>query len=128
MIFVSQTLEVLGIDSFVMRGNPTSEAEFNKMFRKVTGEDSNGIAIESDDPADFGVTWSQITTKMTELEDAEPMRLLRVERNKRLAETDWWASSDLTISDKQKKYRQDLRDITESATSLDDVTWSTKPE
>ena len=128
MIFVSQTLEVLGIDSFVMRGNPTSEAEFNKMFRKVTGEDSNGIAIESDDPADFGVTWSQITTKMTELEDAEPMRLLRVERNKRLAETDWWASSDLTISDKQKKYRQDLRDITESATSLDDVTWPTKPE
>ncbi len=128
MIFVSQTLEVLGIDSFVMRGNPTSEAEFNKMFRKVTGEDSNGIAIESDDPADFGVTWSQITTKMTELEDAEPMRLLRVERNKRLAETDWWASSDLTISDKQKKYRQDLRDITESATSLDDVKWPTKPE
>ena len=28
---------------------------------------------------------------------------------------------------KQKKYRTDLRDITKTATSLDDVTWPTKP-
>ena len=52
---------------------------------------------------------------------------LREERNLLLAETDWWASSDLTITDAQKKYRQDLRDITKTATSLDDVTWPTKP-
>ena len=69
MIFVSQALKALGVDEFVMRGNPTSETEFNQMFRKVTGEDANGIAIESSDPADFGVTWSQITAKMTELEN-----------------------------------------------------------
>ena len=52
---------------------------------------------------------------------------LRKERNNRLVETDWWASSDLTMTDAQKKYRQDLRDITKSATSLDDVTWPEKP-
>tara|TARA_B100001093_G_scaffold468886_1_gene489212 strand:- start:260 stop:532 length:273 start_codon:yes stop_codon:yes gene_type:complete len=52
---------------------------------------------------------------------------LRKERYDRLAETDWWASSDLTMTDAQKKYRQDLRDITKSATSLNDVTWPTKP-
>jgi hypothetical protein len=52
---------------------------------------------------------------------------LRKERNYKLAETDWWASSDLTMTDAQKKYRQDLRDITKSATSLDDVTWPEKP-
>ena len=52
---------------------------------------------------------------------------LRKERNNKLAETDWWASSDLTMTDAQKKYRQDLRDITKSATSLDDVTWPEKP-
>ena len=49
------------------------------------------------------------------------MRLLREERNRRLAETDWWASSDLTMSSERTTYRQALRDITDSATSLDDV-------
>jgi hypothetical protein len=52
---------------------------------------------------------------------------LRKERNRRIAETDWWASSDLTMTQAQTDYRQALRDITESATSLDDVTWPTKP-
>ena len=52
---------------------------------------------------------------------------LREVRNQMLTETDWWASSDLTITDAQKKYRQDLRDITKTATSLDDVKWPEKP-
>ena len=68
-----------------------------------------------------------INAKIDELKAAEPMRLLREERNRLIAETDWWASSDLTITDAQKKYRQDLRDITKTATSLDDVSWPTKP-
>ena len=68
-----------------------------------------------------------INAKIDELKAAEPMRLLREERNRLIAETDWWASSDLTMTDAQKKYRQDLRDITKTATSLDDVTWPEKP-
>jgi hypothetical protein len=68
-----------------------------------------------------------INAKIDELKAAEPMRLLREERNRLIAETDWWASSDLTMSSAQTKYRQDLRDITKTATSLDDVTWPTKP-
>jgi hypothetical protein len=52
---------------------------------------------------------------------------LRKERNRKIAETDWWASSDLTMTQAQIDYRQALRDITDSATSLDDVTWPTKP-
>lgn len=52
---------------------------------------------------------------------------LRKERNIRLAETDWWASSDLTMTQAQTDYRQALRDITDNATSLDDVTWPEKP-
>jgi len=52
---------------------------------------------------------------------------LRQERNAKLAETDWWASSDLTMTSAQTTYRQALRDITTSATSLDDVSWPTKP-
>jgi hypothetical protein len=68
-----------------------------------------------------------INAKIDELKAAEPMRLLREERDRLIAETDWWASSDLTMSSAQTKYRQDLRDITKTATSLDDVTWPTKP-
>lgn len=52
---------------------------------------------------------------------------LRDERNVRLSETDWWAVQDRTMSQAEKDYRQALRDITDSATSLDDVTWPTKP-
>ena len=65
-----------------------------------------------------------------ELKAAEPMKLLRAERDRLIAETDWWASSDLagSMSGARTAYRQALRDITKSATSLDDVTWPTKPE
>ena len=72
-------------------------------------------------------TNAELTAKIAELTAAEPMRLLREERNRRIAETDWWASSDLTMTQAQTDYRQALRDITDSATSLDDVTWPTKP-
>ena len=60
--------------------------------------------------------------------DEDLLTQLRIERNFRLAETDWWGLSDLTMTNEQKKYRQDLRDITKVATSLDDVKWPSKPE
>ena len=44
------------------------------------------------------------------------MRLLRIERDTRIAKTDWRASSDLTLSDAWKTYRQALRDLPASAT------------
>ena len=127
MASVSQALSELHITEWVLRGEPTTEAEFNEMFRKVTGADANGSAIESANSADWGVTWTQVSAKVTELTAAEPMKALREERNRRIAETDWWASSDLTMTAEQTAYRQELRDITNSATSLDDVTWPTKP-
>lgn len=127
MTTVFEAIKALVPTEYVVRGTPTSEAEFNQMFRKITGADADGDAIESDDPADFGVTWSQISAKLTELQNAEPMRLLRAERDRLLAETDWWASSDLTMTTEQTTYRQALRDITKTATSLDDVTWPEKP-
>jgi hypothetical protein len=57
----------------------------------------------------------------------EKLEELRSVRSALLDKTDWWASSDLTMTDAQKKYRQDLRDITKTATSLDDVKWPEKP-
>ena len=56
------------------------------------------------------------------------LNLLRQERDIKIAKTDWWASADLTMTDAQKKYRQDLRDITKTYKSLDDVKWPTEPK
>jgi hypothetical protein len=124
---ISQALTELSIKEWVLRGEPTTEDEFKEMFRKVTGADSSGSAIESSNSSDWGTTWSAVKAKSDELKAAEPMKLLRAERDKRLAEVDWWASSDLTMNSARTTYRQALRDITSSATSLDDVTWPTKP-
>jgi hypothetical protein len=127
MTTISTALGELGVTEWVLRGEPTTEKEFETMYRKVMGADSNGTAIESSDPSHFGTTWTAVKAKKDALVAAEPMRLLREERNRRIAETDWWASSDLAMTDAQKKYRTDLRDITKSATSLGDVSWPTKP-
>tara|TARA_Y100001954_G_scaffold188367_1_gene201763 strand:- start:252 stop:509 length:258 start_codon:yes stop_codon:yes gene_type:complete len=59
------------------------------------------------------------------------MEDLRAMRNQMLMGTDWTQSPDSPLTDSQKTswatYRQSLRDITDSATSLDNVTWPTKP-
>tara|TARA_R100000406_G_scaffold46510_1_gene31348 strand:+ start:2387 stop:2797 length:411 start_codon:yes stop_codon:yes gene_type:complete len=130
---VSDALVDLGITEWVLRGEPTTEAEFNSMFRKVTGADDNGTAIESSDTDDFGVTWSQITAKQTALNNAAPMKELRRQRNIKLAETDFHGMSDNTMSDAMTTYRQALRDITTQTPGLDSdgnltgITWPTKP-
>ena len=125
MTDIANALSELGITEWVLRGEPTTEAEFNEMFRKVTGADANGTAIES---TEHGIEWATVAAKRDELIAAQPMKELRAERNRRIAETDWWASSDLTMTAEQTAYRQALRDITNTYTSLDDVVWPTKPE
>ena len=129
MVTVADAISALIPDEqWVLRGEPTTEDEFNAMFRRIIGEDDNGSAIESDNPHNWGVSWTTVSAKKAELDAAEPMKLLRAERNRRIAETDWWASSDLTMSTERTAYRQALRDITKSYSSLDDVVWPVKPE
>ena len=47
MTTIATALTSLGIKEWVLRGEPTTEDEFNSMFRKVTGADSNGSAESS---------------------------------------------------------------------------------
>ena len=127
MATVSDALSALGVTEWVLRGEPENADEFGAMFRKVTGADDNGSAIESDNASDWGVTWDEVNEKLQDLTAAEPMKELRAERDRLIAVTDWWAGSDHTMTDAQKSYRQSLRDITEDYSSLDDVKWPTKP-
>ena len=136
MATVSEALSELKITEWVMRGEPTSEVEFKEMFRKVTGADENGSAIESADTSKWGVTWKQVSDKMTAIDAAAPMVELRKQRDAKLAETDWTALSDVTLSDNMKTYRQALRDLPASADGkdaslkdgvLENVKWPLKP-
>ena len=133
MATVSEALSALNITEWVLRGEPTTEDEFNEMFRKVTGADASGSAIESSNTSDFGTTWSAVSAKMTELTNAAPMKELRRQRDEKLAETDWWGASDNTMTTAQTNYRQALRDLPDGASPtltdgvLGNVTWPQKP-
>ena len=136
MTDIARALTELGIKEWVLRGEPTNKAEFATMYSKVTGADENGSAIESQKESDWGTTWEAVVAKRDELINEEPMRLLRAERNQKLAETDWMGNSDVTMSTAWKTYRKELRDLPASATPKLDangmldqssVTWPTKP-
>ena len=100
----------------------------------LRGEDYSGL--EWLDSGQTKPTETEVNSKISELDNAEAMRLLRVERDTRIAKTDWRASSDLTLTDAWKTYRQALRDLPASATpklgsdyelDLTSVTWPTEP-
>ena len=88
------------------------------------------------DSSDTKPTESEIDAEVIRLDKEEPMRLLRVERDLKLLACDWRASSDLTLADKWKTYRQALRDLPASASpklksngdlDMTSVTFPTEP-
>ena len=94
----------------------------------VTGEEVSFHGVQR-------VSESEIQAKIAELTAAEPMRLLRVERDRRIALTDWRFRSDLTPSQAWFDYCQALRDLPANSTpTLDEngqltgVNWPTPPE
>ena len=97
------------------------------------GTDYSGLTWhESDTPP----TEAEIDAEVTRLNNAEPMRLLRLERDRLLTACDWRASSDLTLSTDWKTYRQSLRDLPASASpkldsdgnlDMSSVTFPTEP-
>lgn len=72
--------------------------------------------------------WLVANPSKTELQIA--MQNLRQTRNNLLKETDWMANSDVTMSSEMATYRQELRDLTNGLTTVeqvDAVIWPTKP-
>ena len=95
--------------------------------------DLSGVTLT--DGSTLSFTFDDVLAKKTELQNAEPMRVLREERNQKLAETDWWCCSDRTPTQAQLDYRTALRDLPSTASpslnengNLTGVTWPTKPE
>tara|TARA_Y100000401_G_scaffold80489_1_gene65900 strand:+ start:508 stop:873 length:366 start_codon:yes stop_codon:yes gene_type:complete len=99
------------------------------------GNDYSGITWDETNSKSLP-TESEIDAELTRLTNAEPMRLLRNRRNGLLANCDWRASSDVTLSDSWKTYRQALRDLPASASptldsygnlDMSSVTFPTEP-
>ena len=97
------------------------------------GDDASTIGWDNPENAP---SIEQINAKFQELNAAEPMRLLREERNRKLSETDWTQNRDVTLTNDSdwQTYRQELRDLPSTASpnldengQLTNVTWPKKP-
>ena len=116
--------------------NALSELRPNSAFG-VKDDDYNQILWDENN-VDSLPTEAEINAKIVELDAAEPMRLLRTERNNLLIESDWTQFPDVPDSIKTtwQPYRQQLRDLPATASpkldesyelDLSSVTWPTKP-
>ena len=93
---------------------------------RIEGDGSSAIAYDKDGKK-VSLDNDALVKKEAELLKEVKLDMLRIERNNRLIDTDYYGLSDQTMSSNMKTYRQELRDITNKYTSLDDVVWPTKP-
>ena len=102
----------------------------------IKSNDITDLITTDESGAEITLDKTELEAEIKKIEAAEPMRLLRIERDRRIAKTDWRASSDLTLTDAWKTYRQALRDLPASSSpkldsfnelDLTSVTWPTKP-
>ena len=107
---------------------------------RITGDTYSGIMW--DDKNQTIPTEEEVTAKVTELETAEPHRLLREERDKRLTACDWVVAKHTEhgkmVPEDWKIYRQALRDLPSISyrpeldeynnLKMDSVAWPTPPE
>ena len=106
----------------------------------ITGNNYSGINWL--DKSQTKPTEEELNNKITELQTEEPFRLLREERNKRLAECDWVVTKNAeygyNIPKEWRTYRQALRDLPSISyrpelnefgnLKMDSVAWPTRPE
>ena len=107
------------------------DAQFTTVNEVITEWNSSGITQP---------TQEELNAKLIELKAAEPMKLLRQERDKLIAETDWTQLKDISLDSIREKnwkeYRQALRDLPNGSTpkldsygdlDMSSVTWPDKP-
>ena len=99
----------------------------------IIGYDYSGLHWKDERPQP---TESEIQAKIAELQAAEPMRQLRIERNQLLTQTDWRMTTDYPYADQSAwaTYRTELRDLPSTAEptldengQLTNVVWPAPP-
>ena len=107
----------------------TSVVEWNGDVN-VWSPPEGSTAVVAGDSVGVGATYKDSTFTATAIASISPDAnwvALRKTRNDLLTETDWWGVSDRTMTDAQKKYRQDLRDLPSTTSDPEDVIWPNKP-
>jgi hypothetical protein len=107
----------------ILKINPNAEVT-------VRGDDINTCEIEWHNGT-TPIPVADIQAQFPAVEFDMAMEDLRTKRNKLLADTDYLALSDNTMSAEMTTYRQALRDITNGLTTVEEVeavVWPTKPE
>ena len=73
-------------------------------------------------------TLDELVAETQRIESEVPWKNLRNERNQLLAETDYLALVDVTLTDEMRAYRQALRDLPANTVDPANPVWPTKPE
>lgn len=89
-------------------------------YQNING---NVVALTPEEEAELNA----MEAEWAEGQADRDLSALRAERNQRLANTDWWVMPDRTATQAQLDYRQALRDITDTYSSLDTVVWPQEP-
>ncbi len=117
--------------AYTLNGICTTEDEWKAGYAEQIGTTDDNISIMSTDPSEWQVTWAQIEVEVEKLKVEIPLQEVRIERNYLLTDTDWVVArateTSTPVPYEWRQYRQALRDITNTATSPDDVVWPTKP-
>ncbi len=98
------------------------------MYKQVNGVRVKMTADEIAEHETIQKQWLEETPVLSDFDYA--IIDLRRKRNSLLAQTDFYALSDVTMSPEMETYRQELRDLTNGLTTVEQVeavTWPTKP-
>ena len=104
------------------------DAEFSNSLIWFSFKNSPNPEYDSDAPENADMSDSDKLVYYAAV-DSDNLRVLRIERDERLALTDWRALSDNTLDSDWRVYRQALRDMPQNYRSLDsaDGNWPIKP-
>ena len=105
-------------------------AAIYNLYPNVTAilDTEDGLQIlEGSEEITDSIDFEAVQELFDELQAEADLNALKAERNKRIAETDWWALTDKVMTVEQQDYRQALRDITENYNSINNVVWPEKP-
>lgn len=105
---------------------------YTKAIRNLVGEVPFTLAGTDFNSLDFfgaevTITENSVLSEYTSVVAEDNLEQLLEKRNKLLAETDWWAVADRTMTQAEIDYRQALRDVPQQAGFPDNITWPTKP-
>jgi len=101
------------------------EAIYRAYPNAVTIDDGTG-AFDAD-RNQIELDQALVDAAAIEVAAEQALSSLRRQRNQLLAETDYLALADATLTDEMRAYRQALRDLPENTTDPADPVWPTKP-